>query len=439
VDLGFGDAGKGVVTDFLTRHLSAAGVVRFNGGGQAGHNVTTADGRHHTYSQFGAGSFVPGVWTYFAAPCVLHPGALAVEARVLESRGVHDALSRFFVDERCLVTTPFHQALGRLRELSRGARAHGTCGVGFGETVADALRSPDAVLRARDLADPARVRRLARRIQERLRLEARGLPLLDAARAAATREAQLLDDPQVADAWLEHLEPLTVRLNYADEYTRRRLLGTAASVLFEGAQGVLLDEDYGFHPHTTWSRCTFEAAQGVLDECATDRAIYRLGVLRTYATRHGPGPFPSEVPDLSAVLPEPHNAAAGWQGAFRVGWLDAVLLRYAARVSGGLDGLAVTHLDRVQRTEGWCAVEEYRDDAGSAVRSITPPAPNDWVERRRLTEALFRVHPRPAPVGPGASSVAHKQRALLEWIEQTTGATLALSFSGPTADAGRWR
>ena len=142
--LGFGDCGKGTVTDALTRRFDARLVVRFNGGAQAGHNVVLPDGRHHTFAQFGAGTFVEGVRTHLASHVVVHPTALAVEADYLARGGVPDALSRLTADPRCLVTTPFHQAAGRLRERLSG---HGTCGVGVGETMRDALAHADDAIR----------------------------------------------------------------------------------------------------------------------------------------------------------------------------------------------------------------------------------------------------------------------------------------------------
>ena len=112
----------------------------------------------------------------------------------------------------------------------------------------------------------------------------------------------------------------------------------AGPVVFEGAQGVLLDEWRGFHPYTTWSTTTFANAEQLLAE-AGQQAI-RLGVTRCYAPRHGPGPLVTEDPILD--LPEPHNGRGAWQGPFRTGHLDAVALRYAIEVAGGVDALAVT-------------------------------------------------------------------------------------------------
>ncbi len=103
IDLGFGDAGKGLITDFLVRQTQAGVVVRYNGGAQAGHNVVTPEGVHHTFSQFGSGSFVPGVKTYLSKHMVIHPGALLVEGDVLTQKGVNDIFSRIKIDPQALL------------------------------------------------------------------------------------------------------------------------------------------------------------------------------------------------------------------------------------------------------------------------------------------------------------------------------------------------
>ncbi len=153
--LGFGDCGKGLFTDYLCRQWNAHTVVRFNGGAQAGHNVVLPDGRHHTFSQFSAGTFVPGTVTLLAYPVIVHPTALLVENDYLKRVGIHDALQRLVIDGRCRINTPFHQAAGRMRELARGDAAHGSCGVGVGETVGHGLAHPDQVLRYADLSTPS--------------------------------------------------------------------------------------------------------------------------------------------------------------------------------------------------------------------------------------------------------------------------------------------
>lgn len=429
VDLGFGDAGKGTVTDFLVRDRGATLVVRFNGGGQAGHNVVTADARHHTFAQFGAGTLAgPHVGTHLGPSFVLHPGGLAVEARVLAEKGAGDVFDRATVDARARVTSPVQQAAGRLRELLRAADAggaHGTTGVGVGETVADALAGNDDALCAGDLRDPRRVRSAVARQQERKRaeLDALGIRALG---GPAEDELYLLDDPGLADRVVDAWAPVVARLRVLDPDAAAARIGSAPVVVLEGAQGVLLDETWGFHPHTTWSDCTFGAATALVE----DRPVFRLGVTRAYATRHGPGPFPSERPDWRAHLAEPHNPDHGWQGRFRVGPLDGVLLGYAAAVAGGpLDGVAVTCVDRVSGRGAIDVVTEYHVD-GARWDTLDPGSPVDLAHRASLGWALRRarcVH----------ASLASAD-ALFGFVADRVGAPVVLRSDGPTAVDKAW-
>jgi len=160
VDLGYGDAGKGTVVDWLCSPrggLARGGeavrtVVRFNGGAQAGHNVVTADGRQHTFAQFGSGTFTSGVRTHLSRFMLVDPLALAAEAGHLAALGVPDALARLTVDRDALLTTPYHRAANQVRELARGLDRHGSCGMGIGETARYALSYPDDAPRAGDCA-----------------------------------------------------------------------------------------------------------------------------------------------------------------------------------------------------------------------------------------------------------------------------------------------
>lgn len=159
VDLGYGDAGKGTVVDWLCATRPVHTVVRFNGGAQAAHNVVLRDGRHHTFAQFGAGTFHPGVGTHLSRHVVVDPLALAAEADHLATVGVRDALDRLTVDGDALLATPYHRAANRAREIARGADRHGSCGLGVGEAVAYGLAHPDDAPRVADCHHPALLRR----------------------------------------------------------------------------------------------------------------------------------------------------------------------------------------------------------------------------------------------------------------------------------------
>lgn len=414
VDLGFGDAGKGATVDYLVRERGAVGVVRFSGGAQAGHRVVTPDGRSHVFSQFGAGSFVEGVRTHLSSQVITHPLAMLFEADALARVGVRDALDRLTVSPDALVITPYHQAAGRLRELARGDRAHGTCGVGVGEAVRDALAYPDDALRFGDLWSKTQVKQRLTRIQERLTVSIQGA---HTTHPAAADERALMEDVEVAARWLEALTPLTARTSLVDGGGLSRLLN-AGPVVFEGSQGVLLDEWRGFHPHTTWSTCTTANADALLAERGYDGGVTRLGVLRSYGVRHGPGPFPAEDPGWS-MLREAANDDLGWQGRFRRGGFDAALARYALAVCP-VDGLALTHLDRrgPQR-----AVAGYRGG------DPQPGPAGDLTYQAALGASLDAAELIWAAV----------PEDFVGWVEAALEAPVLLEARGPSAADRRWR
>lgn len=420
VDLGFGDAGKGLMTDYLVRSQGAHSVVRFNGGAQAGHNVVTDDGRHHTFSQLGSGSFLPGVRTHLASEVVIHPTALRVEAEHLARNGVTDALARCSIDPRCRVTTPFQQSANRLRELLRASEAHGSCGIGVGETVRDSLECPELTLRFADLVRPERARdRLHGQAAAKLaELE----PLLgDSPSESMRRELDALRDPTLPDRWLAAAAEVARSVRAVESES----LGTeSGAVVFEGAQGVLLDEQFGFYPHVSYSRCRFDGALELLAGWQNAGSVQRIGVLRSYAVRHGPGPFPTEDGAVSAATRELHNTSGPWQKHVRKGWLDLVLLDYALRACGGVDALALTHIDALATLPDYRVCFSY---GGAEALAL----PRDVAQQERLARSLGSVEPHYRSL-PGATAVdqANELRAVLA---QVADAPVRFDSRGPTA------
>ena len=261
------------------------------------------------------------------------------KGRFTDAVGVHDALAQLTIDAQCRVTTPYHQAAGRLRELLRGAETHGTCGVGVGETVRHALAKPDEALRYGDL--PRGPVDKIQAIRETLLAELS--PQCDEV-AACRDELAVLRDEKLAEKWMTSARALARHCPPATAGELAARLRRPGCGLFEGAQGVLLDEWRGFHPHTTWSSTTTAAVERVAARFGICERIEHYGVLRSYLTRHGAGPLPTHDESLDA-LPEPHNHNDGWQGRFRRGHPDAVLLHYALDAVGNLTGLLISHLD----------------------------------------------------------------------------------------------
>jgi adenylosuccinate synthase len=396
VDLGFGDAGKGTVVDWLCSTRPVPAVVRFNGGAQAGHNVVTVDGRSHTFAQFGSGT-LHGVPTLLSRFMVLDPLALTAEAEHLTALGVPDPYGLLTVDADALVATPYHRAVNQAREIARGDARHGSCGMGVGETVAHSLDRPDDAVRVGDLTAPRVLRRKLTVLRD--------------------WAAELAGPGAPVDGCVQVYAAVAARLSIVP-WTYVRALLRRGGCVFEGAQGVLLDEWRGFHPYTTWSTTTFDNAAELVDG-----ELLRLGVLRCFTTRHGAGPMVTEDAALTAALVDPHNPTGEWQGAFRVGHFDSVAHRYAVEVCGGVDGIALTHLDAAARTPELRLCSAYQMD-GVEVARLEPGPFRDLDHQEALTARLCNAVPRLDPVPP------------TDWIaavEGAVGAPVLLASHGPTA------
>jgi adenylosuccinate synthase len=391
VGLGFGDEGKGATVDYLTRKFEADLIVRYCGGSQAGHNVQLPDGRRHTFSQFGAGTLV-GLGdtparprSYLGPHVIIDPLAMAREAQHLTELGVQDPGCHLTIHPRCLVTTAWLKIVNQLRELARGDAQHGSCGQGIGETRSYWLKYGNDAVFAADVRELDVLRHKLELQRQRALLECQELI-----------ERINSDFLHELDIWNLNTEDVAYDLNGAilDGVTINAVIPECRTAIFEGAQGVLLDEYRGFHPHTTWNTVTPHHAWELIHQMGVD-AVAVLGVTRAYTTRHGEGPFPTYSPDLTARLCDAGNPWNRWQGSLRCGWLDMPLLRYAAAVAGPLDGLVVNHLDQIREIE--CQLcTAYRN------ASLPPaPAPNlDW--QSRLTQQLRVAEPVCSPATPEA-------------------------------------
>lgn len=438
VDLGFGDSGKGLLTDFLVRHFKADVVVRYNGGAQAGHNVVTSNGRHHTFSQFGSGTFLPHVKTYLSRHVVIHPTALLIEGDILEKKGVRDPFSRLRLSDQALVITPFHQAVNRIREIVRGTNRHGSCGVGVGEAVEDALLYAENRVLAGDLNHPALLRQKLRAIREQKLAQLSALCKDNSLDFPLARECEVFEGEEVIEAWISSIARIGELGLIVSDSVLERWLRATENVIFEGAQGVLLDADAGFHPFTTWSRCTTANAFDLIKQMAPDSRVFQIGVMRSYAVRHGPGPLPTETGDLTSLVEE-HNKHNEWQGTVRYGWFDAVLARYALGVTGKVDSLMATHLDVLAHLKTWKYCPGYKDCHSLYDSFIGSTIPGDILtdfhlpdflpleKRAQFTQAL-------SSVTPVLEACEVDDETVIRTIEALTGQQVGMVSRGPGAE-----
>ena len=433
VDLGFGDAGKGLITDFLARQKNAGLVVRYNGGAQAGHNVVTPEGRHHTFSQFGSATFLPGVKTYLSQYMVVHPGALFVEEEALQDKGVTDAFSRLAISEQALLVTPFHQAANHIRELARGASRHGSCGVGIGETVVDALDETIDCIRAADARDIFLLKRKLKKVRDRKKEQLSAAFGSWALVNEFGSEWDVFLREDVIDNWAAAVYELEeMGVIKADDCLSNWLKSTETTV-FEGAQGVLLDADKGFHPYTTWSDCTASNAAHLLDAYAPQAEVTRIGILRSHAVRHGPGPLPTENGLYSAFIHE-HNQTNPWQREIRYGHFDAVLANYALEVTGHMDILALTHLDLLQHLNNWkyCTGYNVSRMLEEEYHFLNMIPGNDLERREQLTRALLNAKPVYRNCGS-------EEETVIGTIEELTGHKIGITVRGQTCQQAKFR
>jgi adenylosuccinate synthase len=388
VDGLFGDSGKGTTVDFLSREHNSTLTVRFNGGAQAAHNVVLPDGRHHTFAQFGAATFIPGVKTYLSQYVLVNPLAMAKEEEHLQTCNVNDAWKRMFIHKDALITTPYHRADNRIKELFRGSKMHGSCGMGISATVEDSLKRPDECLRIKDLLNDNELLR---------KLKLNRLAMIESTKNFIIPNEPLMDneistfDEDLINEIFNRLKSFREKVTIVDtEEADKLLFKKSETVVFEPAQGVLLDENYGFHPYTTWTTCTLKNAKSILSEIGYKGKVEKYMVLRTFATRHGPGPFPTEDAELTTKLADPYNTINIWQKGFRCGNLDTVLLDYALRANGKVNGLSVTHLDwTLKKKNKWMVCTKYELDK----KKWIPPIPKSIEEQETLTKNLERVVP----------------------------------------------
>ncbi len=330
----WGDEGKGKIVDWLTDH--AQGVVRFQGGHNAGHTLVI-NGRKTALQLVPSGVMREGVACYIGNGVVVDPAHLLVEIARIEALGI-DVRSRLHVSEACPLILPMHAELDRAREARREGTAGGkigTTGKGIGPAYEDKVAR--RALRVQDLKHPARFEAKLREL-----LELHNAELTGVLGGQALPLQPMLDDTMKA---AEHLQPLMADVGYRLFNAHQR----GDNLLFEGAQGTLLDIDHGTYPFVTSSNCVAgNAAAG--SGVGPGLLHYVLGITKAYTTRVGGGPFPTEL-DINAVGGVGHHLSTVGQErgvvtgrARRCGWLDAAALK-RSMIINGVSGLCITKLD----------------------------------------------------------------------------------------------
>ena len=334
VGLSFGDEGKGATVNSLcsidpTNTL----VIRTSGGHQVGHTVRFQD-IHHAFSNFGSGS-LQGVPTYWSEYCTVNPAAVIKEGLALLEKGV---VPKVIYNANAMITTPFDIMHNINVDVAKGQN-HGTVGVGFGATI---QRNENHVhLYVRDLMYPA-IRDA--KVKQILKYYNFTTPLNDISQ-------------RYYEAFIDACDKFIERYTIVDNF--REVDSFNKTLIFEGAQGIMLDMEYGFFPHVTRSYTTSRnAMEFMANNGLSDSHIETYYVTRAYQTRHGNGPMTNEGMDISYIKnnPEETNVDTGYQGYFRKAPLDLNMLKYAMSCDNfhnaeSIKKLVITCLDQVNEDE----------------------------------------------------------------------------------------
>jgi adenylosuccinate synthase len=416
----WGDEGKGKVVDWLTTH--AQGVIRFQGGHNAGHTLVIK-GVKTALQLIPSGIMREGVACYIGNGVVVDPTHLLSEIERLEKIGV-EVRSRLYLSESCPLILPFHVEVDRAREALRetsGAGKIGTTGKGIGPAYEDKVAR--RALRVQDLKHPDR---FAVKLRELVDLH-------NFALGGYLKSEPLAFQPIFDHAMTvaEQLKPLLADVGY--RVHRSHLAGE--NLLFEGAQGTLLDIDHGTYPYVTSSNCVAgNAAAG--SGVGPQMLHYILGITKAYTTRVGGGPFPTELPIDQPGTVGHHLSTVGQEKgtvtgrARRCGWLDAAALK-RSMIINGISGLCITKLDVLDGLKEILVCTGY--ELNGQTTDILPLDADEITACKPIYERFEGWSDSSA----GATSwdqLPAKARAYLERVQQVIGVPIDMVSTGPDRD-----
>ncbi len=409
----WGDEGKGKIVDLLTDQAEA--VVRFQGGHNAGHTLVI-DGKQTVLHLIPSGILRDNVRCLIGNGVVLSPSALIKELDELIEGGL-DVDSRMGISESCPLILPYHIALDQAREVARGKKAIGTTGRGIGPAYEDKVSRRG--LRFGEMLDAAHFTERLREVMEYHNFA------LEHYFKADTVDYQMVLDEALTQA--ERLAPMVEDVTG----TLHTMRAEGRNIMFEGAQGALLDIDHGTYPFVTSSTTTAGGAAAGSGVGPRD-LDYILGIVKAYTTRVGAGPFPTELfDDVGQYLGEKgHEFGATTGRSRRCGWLDTVALRRSLEINS-VTGMCITKLDVLDGLETLKICVAYKLD-GKEVS--VPPVGADGFER---CEPVYIEMPgwSESTVGTkNMDNLPENARSYLKKIEELTGKPIDVVSTGPDRD-----
>ncbi|GHA66494.1 adenylosuccinate synthase [Photobacterium aphoticum] len=413
----WGDEGKGKIVDLLTE--DAKYVVRYQGGHNAGHTLVI-DGEKTVLHLIPSGILRDNVKCIIGNGVVLSPDALLKEMGPLEERGI-PVRERLFLSEACPLILPYHVALDQARELARGKKAIGTTGRGIGPAYEDKVARRG--LRVGDLFD---MEAFAEKLKEVM--EYHNFALVNYYKADAVSYEEVLEQ---AKGYADLLTSMVIDVTNELDAARKR----GDKIMFEGAQGTLLDIDHGTYPYVTSSNTT---AGGVAagSGFGPSHLGYILGIAKAYCTRVGAGPFPTELYDgLDKQDPVgKHLGTVGHEfGATtgrlrRTGWFDAVAMRRAVQINS-ISGFCLTKLDVMDGLEEIKICTGYKLPDGT-ILEVSPMAADAYEH----VEPIYETMPGWSEKTFGVKSLDELPQTALNYIarlEELTGVPIDIISTGP--------
>lgn len=406
----WGDEGKGKLVDLLTDQAEA--VVRFQGGHNAGHTLVIR-GEKTVLHLIPSGILRDDVQCMIGNGVVLSPNALMEEIELLEKAGI-PVRNRLLISEACTLILPVHVAIDQAREKARGSKAIGTTGRGIGPAYED--KAARRGLRAGDLRNP---KRFAEKLKELV--EYHNFMLTNYYHADAVDYQQTLDEALKLG---EQIKPMLA--DVGEELYKYQAEGK--NLLFEGAQGALLDIDHGTFPYVTSSNTTAGGA-------ATGTGIgpldlhYVLGITKAYSTRVGNGPFPTELHDDNGdhLGTKGHEFGATTGRKRRTGWFDAVSMRKSAKMNS-LSGICLTKLDVLDGLEkvGICTAYKLNGN----ITETAPLGADQYEECHAIIEEMPGWSETTAGI-TDFNALPENAKAYIRKIEELIGVKVAILSTGP--------
>jgi len=457
--LGLGEETKGATVEWLTKILKAHTVIR-SGGCNAGHHIITSDGKEQMFNHYGCGTF-EGANTYLLH-MTLFPVYVFDEAKELEEKGVKEPLKKIAIGKDCVAITPYHGAVDRIKEISRGTNKRGTVGMGISDAVEESRTMPDLSIRAGEfLEDEEKLRQKIEairvyKLQQARELFAKHPELKDS--EAAQNDLRLLEDEAFVSMVVDSFVYLSKLVKIVGEDHLDEVLARKGAVICEPSHGALHHPRQGFVPHITQIDPTSQDILETLGKHAHNKKVIRLGVSRCYLTRHGAGPLVSFSQEFTDQVQETHNAAGSeWLGQFRNGYYDVIMERYAMQISGGresFNGLVISHLDVLNKFNQWPVVEAYiyegednhdldqyfetKDGKITGIKFHEDTGDESHLDhQRKLTKLLKDCKPVLTILKPGEGKTL--EEVFLEYAEKKLGVPVVAVAHGPKAEDRKLR